>query len=327
MVGTGAAVARRCRSPNARGVRSATLLPRSSCRRSFFATPPTTASSRFFDALFSANRAAAQERLALQLPEDERHHVPRGSRRSSHGEFPGRNRRNEGQLERRALQRELLARHPELAIFPATEETLLDAKAYGARRLHLRKRRALAGACASSVCKRRRCRRCAGARRAHGAQRKTANSTSARTCRQSARRRCMAPRNAPELERPCPRCDPPIERDGNGDERDDGQHVCNCGEVIANNRKGVRGVGDMQLTTLRCHDNAGIKNAPQTFADDQAAGDQYAEAPRGIGVGAERNPAIVERAEDCANNRRRRRLGWQDRRPDQPQAVESDSGP
>jgi 4-hydroxy-tetrahydrodipicolinate synthase len=30
------------------------------------------------------------------------------------------------------LQRELLARHPELRIFPSTEETLVDAKAYGA---------------------------------------------------------------------------------------------------------------------------------------------------------------------------------------------------
>ena len=79
-----------------------------------------------------------------------------------------------------ALQRELLARHPELRVFPSTEETLVEAKSRGARRMHLGKCRPLATACASGVCKRRRrCRR-AGAQCARCARREAADRARAR---------------------------------------------------------------------------------------------------------------------------------------------------
>ncbi len=57
----------------------------------------------FFDALFELTNPPRKERVALQLPAHERHHILSGARRSSARTVSRNDRRNEGQLERRAI--------------------------------------------------------------------------------------------------------------------------------------------------------------------------------------------------------------------------------
>ena len=111
---------------------NAALRQRWSCRRFSIATPSHDGIVAFFDALFERDKSARKERVALQLPAHERHHVLSGARRSSARAVSRNDRRNEGQLERRALTK--LSSSHAIRIkqcLPGSESSLLAAKARG----------------------------------------------------------------------------------------------------------------------------------------------------------------------------------------------------
>jgi 4-hydroxy-tetrahydrodipicolinate synthase len=175
----------------------------------------------------------------------------------------------------RALQREILTRHPELRVFPGSEEYLLEAKSYGA-----------AGCISGTVCLWPRLARDAFVDGNEEAAARVRDERCALTgaplialvrervarARKDAGWARAMPPNVPaaiaRLQAPRTHADPAINQERNQEKRDSPKRVRKRRKTIADNGEGRRLVAEI--------DQTGEPNTEQAFTGDESRGDQHA---------------------------------------------------
>lgn len=183
--------------------------------------------------------------------------------------FPGSIAGMKDSLNDRALQREILARHPELRVFPGSEEYLLEAKSYGA-----------AGCISGSVCLWPRLAREAFVDGSEEAAARVRDDRAALTGaplislvrervaqarNDAAWNRAMPPNVTAEIARLQPartQTDPAIDQKGHSEKRDPGKRVRKRRKAIADNGEGRGLTAEI--------DHAGERDAEQAFTGDEA---------------------------------------------------------